>query len=97
MFSTSLSKSDTNGHALFSPRNSLTWSEYRGATWSITYGDNSYASGTVGFDTVDVGGSTVKKQCVEIATDVSNQFVEDSNSDGLLGLAFSSISTVEPK
>lgn len=82
---------------MYNPEKSSTWSEYPNGTWSITYGDSSYASGTVGFDTVDVGGSTVKKQCVEVATDVSSQFVQDANSDGLLGLAFSTISTVLPK
>jgi hypothetical protein len=38
----------------------------------------------------------VQKQCVELADFVSEQFIEDEASDGLLGLAFSTISTVEP-
>jgi aspergillopepsin I len=34
---------------------------------------------------------------VEAATSVSSQFVSDTQNDGLVGLAFSSINTVTPK
>lgn len=43
-----------------------------------------------------VGGTTVQGQCVELANKVSSTFVSDA-SDGLLGLAFSSINTVQPQ
>lgn len=46
---------------------------------------------------MDVGGSTVDRQCVELATYISYSFVSDPNSDGLLGLGFSSISQVRPQ
>lgn len=59
--------------------------------------DGSGASGIVGYDSVDVGGSTVDKQAIELATEISDQFESDKNMDGLLGLAFSSINTVQPK
>ena len=36
------------------------------------------------------------RQAVELATAVSRSFVQDVNSDGLLGLAFSKINTVRP-
>ncbi|KAI1303442.1 eukaryotic aspartyl protease [Xylaria venustula] len=61
-------------------------------TW-IEYGDGSTASGKCGVDTLTVGGLAVKKQTIETADELSEQFVS-STSDGLLGLAFSSINTV---
>lgn len=69
----------------------------KGASFSITYGDGSGASGTVGTDTVDIGGATVQNQAVELANKVSTSFVQDTASNGLVGLAFSSLNTVKPK
>ncbi|KAI1429168.1 eukaryotic aspartyl protease [Xylaria sp. FL1777] len=63
-------------------------------TWKIEYGDGSYASGDCGSDTLTVGGLAVKKQTIETATDLSEQFVSNTG-DGLLGLAFSKINTVQ--
>ncbi|KAI0437765.1 eukaryotic aspartyl protease [Xylaria telfairii] len=59
----------------------------------IEYGDGSYASGDCGTDTLTIGGLSVKKQTVEIAKKLSDQFVSNTG-DGLLGLAFSKINTV---
>jgi hypothetical protein len=65
-----------------------------GYTWSITYGDQSSASGTCGKDTLDLGGLKVENQCIELATKLSSSFQRDPG-DGLLGLAFSTINTVK--
>ncbi|KAL5114031.1 Aspartic protease snp2 [Pleosporales sp. CAS-2024a] len=70
--------------------------QLKGYTWQISYGDQSGASGLVYADQVTVGGVTATSQAVEAATSVSSEFVQDS-SDGLLGLAFSSINTVQPQ
>lgn len=48
-------------------------------------------------DKVVVGGVTATSQAVEAATSVSAQFSQDSDTDGLLGLAMSSINTVKPQ
>jgi aspergillopepsin I len=93
VFSSELSKSESSGHSVYNPSKSSTAKELQGDTWSISYGDGSSASGNVYTDTVDVGGTTVTGQAVELAEKISSEFEEDTDSDGLLGLAFSSINT----
>lgn len=66
-----------------------------GAKWQIQYGDGSTASGTVGTDTVIIGGLSVENQAVELASTLAPSF-EETAGDGLLGLAFGSINTVKP-
>lgn len=94
VFSSELPASEQSGHTLYTPSSSA--SQIPGATWSISYGDGSSASGNVYTDTVDVGGVTATSQAVEAAETVSSEFVQNTANDGLLGLAFSSINTVQP-
>ncbi|OQE16136.1 hypothetical protein PENSTE_c025G08130 [Penicillium steckii] len=94
VFSTELSTSEQSGHAVYNPSKSGT--KLSGASWDISYGDGSGASGDVYKDTVVVGGVTASKQAVEAAKQISSQFQQDTDNDGLLGLAFSSINTVSP-
>jgi hypothetical protein len=86
-----------NGHTSFDPSKSSTWTVYQGGSWKIQYGDGSTASGTVGFDNVDIGGAVVQKQCVELADHVATSFLQQPDTDGLLGLGFSSINQVQPQ
>ena len=97
VFSSRLPQGEDAGHSLYSPEDSKSFAELEGATWQIQYGDGSTASGTVGYDEVSIGDATVTKQAVELATSVSNSFLADENSDGLLGLAFSTINTIQPR
>lgn len=95
MFSSQLSSQYTSGHSIYDPSKSKTAKKLSGATWKISYGDGSGASGTVYTDTVAVGNVNVSGQAVELATKISSQFAQDVNNDGLLGLAFSSLNTGE--
>jgi len=97
VFSSELPSSERSGHSYYNPSKSSTAKKLSGATWNITYGDGSGASGNVYTDTVTVGGVSVTGQAVELAEQVSSQFQQDEDSDGLLGLAFSSINTVQPE
>lgn len=96
VFSSETPSSESSGHTVYDPSQSSTAQELPGATWDITYGDGSSSSGNVYTDTVTVGGTTVTNQAVELAEQVSTQFQQDTDSDGLLGLAFSSINTGMP-
>lgn len=87
VFSNETPQSESTGHDKY---DSSTGTKIQGASWDITYGDQSGASGNVFQDKVVVGGATATKQAVEAATSVSSSFTQNVDSDGLLGLAFSS-------
>ncbi|CDH58880.1 e chain structures of complexes ofrhizopuspepsin with pepstatin and other statine-containinginhibitors [Lichtheimia corymbifera JMRC:FSU:9682] len=70
--------------------------EKGGKPWKISYGDGSSASGTVAYDVVDLGGLKIKKQAIELADKRSSSFNKDP-IDGILGLGFNSINTVNEK
>lgn len=95
VFSSLLSATDTAGHQVYDPSRSTTAVQKKGYTWSIRYGDGSGAGGQVYTDTVNVGDTSVTDQAVEVATRISGQFQRDVDSDGLLGLSFSSSNTGE--
>lgn len=96
VFSSETPKTQSQGHDIYDPSKSSSSKKLSGATWSITYGDQSNSSGDVYTDSVTVGGLTVDTQAVESAQKVSDQFASGAN-DGLLGLAFSKINTVKPE
>ncbi|KAF2674758.1 acid protease [Microthyrium microscopicum] len=83
-------------HNLYNPAASST-SQKTANKWSITYGDQSSASGVVYLDTVEVGGVIVKNQGVEVATKVSQQFLQAFDGDGLCGTAFGVLNTSRPQ
>ncbi|KAL6237264.1 aspartic protease pep1 [Aspergillus navahoensis] len=95
VFSDELPSSQTAGHSVYKPSDNGT--RMSGYSWQISYGDGSSAGGDVYRDTVTVGGVTARGQAVEAASHISEQFTQDQNNDGLLGLAFSSINTVQPR
>ena len=97
VFNRQLDPSITQGHRIYDPAQSRTFQLLQGATFSISYGDGSFANGNVGIDAVDIGGAMVPNQAIELATNVSEAFVQDAANDGLLGLAFSKLNTVRPQ
>ncbi|KAL6705576.1 Aspartic protease snp2 [Coniothyrium glycines] len=94
VFSSLQASSQLAGHAYYKADSTKLLSGY---TWKISYGDGSGASGKVYADKVTVAGVTATSQAVEAATSVSAQFSQDTDTDGLLGLAFSTLNTVQPK
>ncbi|KAI1420479.1 aspartic peptidase domain-containing protein [Xylaria sp. FL1777] len=96
VFSTDTPSASVNGQTQYDPSSSSSSKEVQGAKWSISYGDGSSSSGSVYHDVVNVGGVSFDSQGVESASKVSDQFAQDSNNDGLLGLAFSTLNTVTP-
>ena len=90
VFSTETPSSESSGHTLYNPGSAQKLDD----TWSITYGDGSGAAGGVYADQVVVGAVTAASQAVEAATSVTSGSF--AGSDGLLGLASSSINTVTP-
>ncbi|KAF2437954.1 aspartic protease PEP1 [Karstenula rhodostoma CBS 690.94] len=93
VFSSLQASAQLSGHDYYKVDSSK---KISGATWKISYGDGSGASGTVYADKVVVGGVTATTQAVEAATSVSSQFSSDTDTDGLLGLSFSTLNTVRP-
>ncbi|KAF1939902.1 acid protease [Clathrospora elynae] len=94
VFSSLQATSQLSGHDYYHTDASKVKSGY---SWEISYGDGSGASGKVYADKVVVGPVTATSQAVEAATSVSSEFSQDTNTDGLLGLAFSTINTVSPQ
>jgi hypothetical protein len=65
-----------NQQVAFDPSKSSTFKKMSGATWKISYGDSSSASGDVGTDTIDLGGLKVEGQAIELAKEISQQFIQ---------------------
>ncbi|ORY66616.1 microbial aspartic proteinase [Pseudomassariella vexata] len=105
VFSNQLSTTESAGHNVYNPGASTTSRQLTGYNWSVQYGDcgsgilsqncNS-ASGDVYNDVVNLAGISYDQQAVETASQLSDDFVEDTSSDGLVGLAFGSLNSVQP-
>lgn len=93
MFSTELDPQLIGKHAAFDASKSATFKKATGSQFRVSYGDGSGAAGIVGTDTVTIGGVKVENQVIELANDVSQSFVQDVNTDGLVGLAFSQLNS----
>lgn len=83
-------------HRLYHPHQSSSAKKVDHARWKISYGDGSSASGNVWTDNIRVAGVHLHNQAIEVAQQLSSAFLTDGGNDGLLGLAFPKLNTVEP-
>ncbi|KAL3478616.1 aspartic peptidase domain-containing protein [Aspergillus californicus] len=97
VINTRLPASSIEGRSAYNPSESTTFKNMKGSTFNITYGDDSYAYGGVGTETINVGGVTVTGQAIGVPSQVSASFLEDTYTNGLVGLGFSSLNTVQPQ
>lgn len=66
VFNTALPAADQTGHdAIYNPSQSKSFHSIAGASFDVSYGDNSSTSGLVGQETVRIGTITVVGQAVE--------------------------------
>ncbi|RWA04208.1 hypothetical protein EKO27_g10895 [Xylaria grammica] len=96
VFSTETPRNQVGGQTVYNIQQSSTAKQLTGEQWDISYGDGSSSGGNVYLDTVSIGGITVENQAVESATNVSLAFTQRPDTDGLVGLAFSTLNTVKP-
>ncbi|KAI0539619.1 eukaryotic aspartyl protease [Xylaria digitata] len=96
VFSTETPSNQVGGQTVYNIQQSSTAKLLTGELWDISYGDGSSSGGNVYLDTVSIGGITVENQAVESATNVSLAFTQRPDTDGLVGLAFSTLNTVRP-
>ncbi|KAJ7123507.1 aspartic peptidase domain-containing protein [Mycena epipterygia] len=80
------------GPAQFNPADSPTFQLFSNVTFFVRYGSGEFLSGPAGFDNVSVGGLSVSQQ--EIGVPNLNAFLGDGVSEGVLGLAFRSLTSV---
>ncbi|KAF8593697.1 acid protease [Ceratobasidium sp. AG-I] len=90
--SSSCTSSGCSPHKKYTASSSSTSTKKTG-TFSISYGDGSTASGPIYTDTVTVAGLSATSQYFSPVTSESSSFSSDPE-DGILGLAFSSISAI---
>ncbi|PGH30166.1 hypothetical protein GX50_07066 [[Emmonsia] crescens] len=93
VFSDQLSKEQAGSHTLYSPSSEA--KELVDYKWNITYGDGDQANGNVYTDKVTLGALKVPSQAIGTAQSVSTRLTEGT-ADGILGLGFSSINSIQP-
>ena len=97
VFNTQLSAQENQGHTVFDPSKSKTFKAVQEGSFDVHYGDKSFATGSVGQESVTIGGANVPNQAIGLPQKVAPQLVKDTRSNGLLGLAFKKLNTVQPE
>ena len=86
MFGPNVTTTIASNQTVWAP--SSTSTELSGQSWYVTYGDGSFAGGSVWTDEVGLGAVKVPQASIEIADFASGTF--DAPSSGILGLGFDS-------
>lgn len=97
VFNTQLSAQENRGHTVYDPSKSKSFKAMGDSSFDVHYGDNSFASGPVGQDSVSIGGANVPNQAIGLPNKIAPELAEDTKSNGLLGLGFKKINTVQPE
>ncbi|ODA76917.1 hypothetical protein RJ55_07433 [Drechmeria coniospora] len=95
-FSTDTYGPSVRGQWIYKPQRSTTSKLRVGESWQVRYADGASASGIVYQDTVRVGATSVSRQVVQAAVQVSDDIAADVFSSGILGMANNGINTVRP-
>ncbi|KAG8527466.1 uncharacterized protein KY384_007618 [Bacidia gigantensis] len=90
VFSTELESHERGSHTLYQPPAN---NHIKGASFNVSYGDDTSLTGSVAFDTVSIGGISVGNQALELPTDFSAGVLNDP-SDGIIGLGFQSTNSI---
>ncbi|KAF7971953.1 hypothetical protein HWV62_19417 [Athelia sp. TMB] len=77
---------------LYDPKSSTTYTPDPNQNFKISYGDGAHLTGTVAFETITVGGMTVKRQEMGVVNNAA--WEGDTVSSGLIGLAYPGATSV---
>lgn len=77
---------------LYQPAKSKTYTVDPNLNFNISYGDGEFLTGTVAFETVNLGGMVVTKQEIGVVNNAA--WLGDTISSGLIGLAFPHLTSV---
>ncbi|KAJ7340019.1 aspartic peptidase domain-containing protein [Mycena albidolilacea] len=80
------------GPAKFDPGESATFELFPNTTFFVQYGSGEFLRGPAGFDTIAIGDLAVTHQ--EFGVPGQNHFFGDGVSEGVIGLAFSALTSV---
>lgn len=97
VFSSDTPSRQVAGQKIYRPESSTSSSRVANTTWAISYGDGSFAAGTVYNDIVQLGNVVLPNATIESAGTVSSSLTSDRSMSGLLGLAINHPSTAWPK
>ena len=94
VFPVGLSAEMDGNHTVYDPNYSTTAKQVEGAHWNMINGGGSFASGEVYLDTITIGGTIVANHSIELAQQISEDFVANFKLDGILGLRFDAIHNI---
>jgi aspergillopepsin I len=95
VFSSHLPAEEAQGHTVYTP--SVGVEKLEDYSFNISYAEGTTVTGDVYRDTVNISGIVAHNQAIEAATSVPASFVSQTSRDGIIGLGFSSINSIQPR